>query len=161
MALIIKDFKGNNPASAALIDQWIRVKQPAATNPATTSRAIFSVNGKCLVKALFGSVTTLQQTQTNNTSITFTPSGGANADLASNLDTTAKAVGTTLWAEGDGTALIAVANVHFAPIPALCSQFFMIEDGTLYWKTGATSTGAVEWYIYYQPLDPGASIVAA
>lgn len=162
MAFLIKNTNSNVTPQTAVVDQWQLTSVPTATNPASTSRALFNVvGGRVLVKALWATITTVQQTQTNNTSVTFTPTGGSNADVASNLDTTADAVGTNWIVEGDATALISPTTVNFFSVPAITSQFFVIDTGTIYWKTSATSTGAAKWDIVWQPLDAGGKVTAA
>jgi hypothetical protein len=159
--MMIKSSTANSPHEIP-IDQWHRVSQPAQSNPQTTSRALFTVTGgRVLVKLLIGEVTTVMEAATNNTSVTFTPVGGSNADIASNLDVTGDAAGTHWFVEGDGTALVATTTVNFAAVPAACAQFWICNPGTIYWKTGHSTTGAAKWDIYYTPLDPGAKVVRA
>lgn len=160
MAFLIKGSNGAYPGSS-VVDQWKRASVPATTNPATTSLEIFRITGgRVLVKLLFAEVTTLNGATATNTSVTYTPLGGSNADLASVVATADAAAGTHLFVEGDGTALIETATVKFAAVPAAAAQFFIIDSGSIYWKTSATNTGAAKWDMFYIPLDPGAKVQA-
>jgi hypothetical protein len=161
MAVVLKNSSANSPNQVP-VDQWQRVSRPAASNPQTASRAIFNVTGgRVLVKLLMAEVTTAMQAAANNTSVTFTPTGGANADIASVLDVTGDAAGTNWFVEGDGTALVATTTVKFAAVPAACAQFWIVGPGQIFWKTAASTTGAAKWDLWYTPLDPGARVVAS
>lgn len=162
MALFLKNATGAVGPNHAAVDQYSKASVAAASNPQAASRALFNVvGGRVLVKLLLGEVTTVQETATNNMSVTFTPTGGSNADVASALDCTGDAAGTYYFVEGDGTALVAGSTVKFGAIPAAVAQGFVIDAGTIYWKSAHSTTGAVKWDIYYTPIDPGAHVVAA
>jgi hypothetical protein len=156
---------------ASVLDQYIKVTQQSNAGsgvalPATTTGQLFRVyGGRILVKALIGEVTTVLQTQANNTKISskaLSNAGvavGTAVDVASNLDTTAIEVGGFLFVEGDGTAL--VKSTAGAVLVGTNSGWWIAPQGEIYVTTAATSTGAIKWDLYYQPLDPGAYAVQA
>ena len=138
-------------------DGWIHVAKAAATLPATTTQTIFTVaGGRVLVKLLLGEVTTVIQAQITNLKATSAPTVGTAVDLAANLDINAKEAGTLLLVEGDGTALVG-ANAG-AALNGVGKGEYIVPVGVIRIETGATSTGATKWDIWYRPLDVGARI---
>jgi hypothetical protein len=129
----------------------------AATLPATTTQTIFTVTGgRCLVTLLLGEVTTIIQAQATTLKVTSAPTVGTAVDLTATLDVNAKEVGTLLLVEGDGTALVG-ANAG-AALSGIGFGAFIVPVGVIRIETGATSTGATKWNIWYFPLDAGAAI---
>ncbi len=133
----------------------------SATLPASTTQNIFTIaGGRVMVTCLVGEVTTIIQAQATTLKVTSVPTIGTAVDVTATLDINAFEVGAILVAEGDGTALIgAAAGAGFAP--ALNALPFIIPIGVLRIATGATSTGATKWDIWYFPLDEGAVVVSA
>lgn len=168
MALMIKDIKRPTGSSGrqATLDQWIQVSQPAVALPASTTGQLFRVKGgRVIVRALLGEVTTIIQTQADNTKISSkkldnaSVAVGTAVDVASNLDITAIEVGGFLFVEGDGTALVkATAG---ASLIGTNSGMWIAPQGEIYVTCAATNTGAIKWDIWYQPLDSGAFVEAA
>jgi hypothetical protein len=168
MALLIKNQHRPTASTSqpVILDQWIKVSQPAVALPATTTGQLFRVRqGRVLVRGLLGEVTTIIQTQACNTKISSKKldnagvAVGTAVDVASNLDITAIEVGGFLWVEGDGTALVK-ATAGASLIGSNSGQW-IAPQGEIYVTTAATNTGAVKWDIWYMPIDPGAFIEAA
>lgn len=162
MAFLVKDSKPTQRSAAGfspVLEQWVKVSRAADSLPATTTEAIFRVNGgRVLVKALIGEVTTAIQAQACNLKVSLDPDTGTTADVASNLDINAKEAGTLLFPEGDGTALIgANAGTGFSTAGFIP---FVAPVGEIEIVTSATNTGAIKWDCYYLPLDPGSEVVA-
>lgn len=170
MAFLIKNVPQRTPASAsrggfAVIEQLIHVRRATATLPATTAQNIFQVfGGRVKVKALIGTVTTILQTQANNTKVSCTAKDSAGAtvgtavDVAANLDTTAIEVGGMIFVEGDGTAL--VKSTAGAVLIGTNSGEWIAPQGIISYTTAATSTGSIQWDIWYEPMDEGVYVSA-
>jgi len=135
-----------------------KVERATATLPQTTQAALFTVSGgRCLVTSIVGEVTTVIETQANNTKVVFNPTLGADTDLCAVLDITADAVGTLYSVYNAATALFGMIGVGVLPE----STGFIVQDGTIDLNCAASNTGSVKWTVHYVPLDDGAKIVAA
>lgn len=127
--------------------------------PATTTMTLFTVTGgPVLVRDIFGIITTVVQTQANNTKLTAVATGLTGVDLCAVLSITAAAVGTHLSITGTlANAMIASPNqtriAQATPI--------VVGPGTILLDCAATNTGAAQWFLRYQPLSPGALVMAA
>jgi hypothetical protein len=168
MALLLKQTARpqGSQSQPAIVDQWIKVSQPAVALPASTTGQIFRVQGgRVLVKALVGEVTTLIQTQACNMKVSSkkltdaAAAVGTAVDVAANVDVTAREVGGLYFVEGDGTA--GVLSNAGAAFVGTNSGNWVAPQGEIYVTTSATNTGAMKWDIWYQPLDPGARVVPA
>ena len=135
-----------------------RAFRAVAALPATTATPYFTVTGRIKLLAILGEVTTVVQTQANNTKLIANPTVGADVDLCAVNDITADAVGTIYGITGTlANAMIATTSgagvYQAAPL--------LIAAGTIDLSCAATNTGATKWLIDYQPIDPGAFVVAA
>src|SRR6185312_4831208 len=86
----------------------ILVNRATASLPATTTASLFTIStGRILLTSIVGEVTTVIQTQADNTKLQFDPTdAGATQDLCAVLDITADAVGTMYSITGTpGTAM--------------------------------------------------------
>ncbi len=162
MALGIKNSKVLR-ADQPVIMQQIQATCPARALPATTTDQIFRVRGgRVLVHLLMGEVTTIIQAQATNLKLTAkkldnaSVAVGTAVDLTANVDINGKEVGSLHVALGSGAA--AVHSNAGAGLATLGRIPFIVPQGEIYITTGATSTGALKWDIWYQPLDAGAYI---
>lgn len=151
----VKFFKAGQYDAAS---RTYKVNRATAALPATTQSALFTVTGRIKLIDIKGVVTTVIQTQICNTKITANPTVGADVDICSNKDITAAAVGTVFSITGTlATAMVQTTSgagvFQAAPLT--------IEAGTIDLVTAATNTGSVKWYVEYQPIDPGAMVLAA
>lgn len=134
-----------------------RVDKAAATLPGTGNQTIFTVaGGRIAINLLLGEVTTVIQAQATTLKVTSVPTVGTAVDLTATLDINAKEVGTLLLVEGDGTALIGL-NAG-AAYSSLGRPVLIVPAGIIRITTGATSTGATKWAMWYVPLDDGATV---
>jgi len=137
-----------------------RVSQPTAALPQTTDAALFTVaGGRVLVTALIGEVTTVIQTQANNTKVKFNPDAtGADQDLCAVLNISADAVGELYTISGTvGDAMrsdLLIAN------PVLTNPL-ALSEGAIELDCAASNTGSVKWDVWYVPIDDGAYIAVA
>lgn len=162
MATVIKP--STNP-QRAVVGQFQHVSRPSGTVAQTTTQNIFQVRGgRVMVRGLLGEVTTVIGSTTENIKVTSTAKNNAGTtvgtavDVASNVDTNALEVGGKLWVEGDGTALVK-SNAGAAFIGAN-SGCWVAPQGYINYETGASTTGAIKWDLWYQSLDEGAEVVA-
>ncbi|MVO84188.1 hypothetical protein GPA10_05225 [Streptomyces sp. p1417] len=139
----------------------IKVSRATAALPQTAAGALFTVSGgKVLITGLVGEVTTVIQTQADNTKLTFDPAdAGATQDLCAVLDITADAVGTMYSVTGTpGTAMQDALN--FLPSNKVPAQPIVLKPGSILLDCAASNTGSVKWELTYIPLDNGASVAA-
>lgn len=138
------------------------VRRAAAALPQTAQSALFTVtNGSIIVTGLIGEVTTAIQAQATTVQIIANPSGaGTDVNLTNSTgDLNGKEVGSTvtLPATLGGTASVSLAGGNVLPL----GSGFVVRPGTIDLKTGASSTGAVKWTLFYLPLDDNATVSAA
>lgn len=145
-----------------------KVSRAAATLPATTSTAYFTVTGgRVLITSLIGEVTTVCSGTATNLNLTLDPDGAnAVADLAAATAITSDAVGTIYTVTGAPADLLSAPVVGSTAIPnyvsgVLAGHGFIVPAGSILLKTSATNTGATKWDLTYIPFDDGAAVVTA
>lgn len=137
----------------------ITVERAAGTLPASTQAALFRVvNGPIEVVEIIGYITTVIQTQANNTKIVANPSTGSDTDLCAVLDVSADAVGSS-WSI-TGTFANAMINTAAGVPLAKQATSFRVETGTIDLNCAATNTGAVKWKLRYKKINPNANVYA-
>ena len=138
----------------------IRVDRATATLPQTADVALFNVTGgRVLLVGLVGEVTTVIQTQANNTKVKFNPTAtGADQDLCAVLDITADPVGELYTISGTvGDAMrsdLLIGN-------AMLTAPLLLSEGAIELDCAASNTGSVAWSLVYVPWDDGAEVAAA
>lgn len=145
------------------IAKGIRVSRATAALPQTTDGALFSISGgRVLVVSLVGEVTTVIQTQANNTKLKFNPTAaGADTDLCAVLSTTADAVGTLYSLTGTVTDAMSEGLLMLAANQQIAAPGITLSEGDIELDCAASNTGSVKWDLIYVPLDDGASVAAA
>jgi hypothetical protein len=137
----------------------ITVERAAAALPQGTQSALFTVSGgRVKVLDICGEVTTVIETQANDTKIIANPTVGADVDLCAVNDITADAVGTMYNITGTfANAMIATTSgAHVAQaVPTI------VAAGTIDLDCAASNSGETKWVLRYLPLDVGASVAAA
>ena len=133
-----------------------QVRKAAATLPATTTQDLFTVSGRIRAINLVGLVTTVVQTQANNTKLIFHPTTGSDVDLCAVLNITAFAVNTVLAITGT------VADAIVSGL-AVKGQVTPLElgPGIIRLSCAATNTGATSWTLDYESVDGTGSAVSA
>jgi len=136
-----------------------RVEKATAALPATTDGALFTITGgRILLTSIVGEVTTVIQTQANNTKLKFNPTAtGADQDLCAVLDTSADAVGELYTITG----IVADAMRSDLLIGQGMTNPLILSEGDIELDCAATNTGSVKWTAHYIPLDDGAVLVSA
>lgn len=136
-----------------------RVVRAAATLPATTATAYFTVSGgRILLTSILGEVTTIVQTQINNMKLISNPTTGTSVDMCAVLDISADEVGCLYGITGVPADALIGTNAGLAR--AMTSRL-VIPIGAIELSCSATNTGATKWQLTYIPLDDGAYVVAA
>ena len=143
------------------INLGLRVDRATATLPQTTAAAIFNVLvGRVAITQIVGEVTTVIQTQANNTKLTANPTTGTSVDICAALDITADEVGCLYGITGLNTD--ALIGVNAGALPQVGGKGAVIVNvGTIDLDCAASNTGSVKWSIFYVPVDEGAYIEAA
>lgn len=138
------------------------VERATAALPQSTASALFTVTGgRVLITSIVGEVTTVIQTQADNTKLQFNPdAAGATQDLCAVLDITADAVGTLYSVTGTpGTAMQDALN--FMSSDKMLARPMILKAGAIELNCAASNTGSVKWTLSYWPLDAGAAVTAA
>lgn len=142
------------------ITQGILVSRATDTLPQSTDEALFTVSGgRVLLLGLVGEVTTVIQTQANNTKLKLNPDAtGADQDLCAVLDISADAVGELYTISG--TVGDAMRSDLLVGNPILTNPL-VLSEGAIELDCAASNTGSVAWDLIYVPLDDGAAVAAA
>ena len=142
------------------ITQGILVTKATAALPQSTDGALFTIaTGRILLLGLVGEVTTVIQTQANNTKLKLNPTAtGADQDLCAVLNITADAVGELYTISG--TVGDALRSDLLIGTPLLTNPL-VLSEGDIELDCAASNTGSVAWDIVYVPFDDGATVVSA
>lgn len=137
----------------------IKVDRATAALPQTTTGALFTVSGgRVLVTGIVGEVTTVIQTQANNTKLVATPTTGTAVDICAVLDISADEVGCLYGITGIFADAMVGANAGATVLP---QRPVVVAIGTIRLSCAASNTGSVKWSLTYIPLDDGAYVSAA
>jgi hypothetical protein len=137
------------------------LERPTAALPQTTTGSLFRITGgKVRIKSIVGEVTTVIQTQANDTKLLFNPAGtGSNIDMCAVLDITADAVGTLYSITGTlATAMKSTSVWLVAPADDIAAPGMVLAPGDIVLSCAASNTGNVKWTINYEPVDEGSNI---
>lgn len=138
---------------------WQQTSRATAALPAGAAGSLFTITGgRILQMAIIGEVTTIIQTQLDNTKLQFNPTAtGATTDICSVLDITADAVGTLYSITGT----LADALQEGVLMTLGQATPLVLSEGTIDLNCSATNTGSIKWDLFWIPLDPGATVAAA
>jgi hypothetical protein len=131
--------------------------EPPKALPQSVAGNLFAVTAKIRLIEIIGEVTTVIQSQANAIKLQAVPTVGSAVDLCGTLDINAFAVGRIVNITGTlATAMASNANGvlvgQAAPI--------IIPAGFIALNAAASNTGAMKWTIVYEPIDPGATVIA-
>jgi hypothetical protein len=149
-----------NSSSVRLLRAGNLVSRAAANLPQTAQTPMYTISGgRVMIQYFVLQITTIVQAQATTVQFIATPTAGTAVNLTNSTgDINGKEVGAsvTFATTLGGTAVVnnAGANVLAAPV-------FVMNPGTLDFKTVASSTGAFKIDLIYVPLDTGASVVTA
>ena len=136
-----------------------RLLRPTATLPQTTAAAIFNiVGGNVLMTLIIGRITTILGA-VGNMSLEENPTIGTTEVLCAVV-----AAGT--YAQDDLVGITGVPTDAMVPaltggIPGMSTQGVELRVGTLDLRLSASSTGSIEWTVFYIPLETGAYMSVA
>src|SRR3990172_13372609 len=98
------------------IAEGIHVSRATATLPQSTAAAIFNITGgRVKITNVVGEVTTLIQTQLNNTKLVANPTVGTSVDMCAVLDITADEVGCLYGMTGTPADALIGTNAGLTP----------------------------------------------
>lgn len=137
----------------------INVPRATAALPQTAAAALFTITGgRIMLTNILGAVTTVIQTQANNTKLTANPTTGTSVDLCAVLNITADEVGCLYGITGLPSDALVGTNAGLAPA---MHRPIVLNVGSIDLDCAASNTGSVKWDMWYIPLDEGATVVAA
>jgi len=124
----------------------------------TGDLSLFTVTGRVKLISIIGEVTTIIQTQANNTLLKINPTVWADVDLCAALDISADAVWTNYnitWTLADAMVATTSGAWVYQAAPLILTAW-VIEL-----ECAASNTWSVKWIVQYEPIDAGARIIAA
>lgn len=149
----------SDPQAFTSVIAGFRVDKTSATLPASTTQDLFVISGgRVLMTGILGEVTTVVQTQANNTKLTAAPTTGTAVDLCAVLNISAKEAGTLFGITGTFATAMVGANAGATVFP---STAVVLPVGKVRLDCAATNTGATKWTMWYVPLDDGATVASA
>jgi hypothetical protein len=138
------------------------VVSKAQSTIANGSTTLFNFTGTIRIKSIVGRVTTILETKTQNTKLAITSDALTPVDICANVDLTAAAVGTLLTITGTAAnAMVASANGVVAPGQAGQVYATCTTSGIIKVVAGAANTGAITWYLNWEPLSSDATVTTA
>lgn len=136
-----------------------KVDRATAALPQTTAGTLFTVTGgRIALTSIIGEVTTVIQTQANNTKLQSVPTTGTTVDLCAVLDITADEVGCLYGITGLFSDAMVGSNAGATVLPR---NPIVIPVGAIKLSCAASNTGNVKWSITYVPIDNAATVAAA
>ena len=136
------------------------VNRTTANLPQSTAEALFTIaGGRVLVTSIVGEVTTVIQTQANNTKLTANPTTGTSVDMCAVLDITADEVGCLYGITG--TPADAMVGTNAGLTVSMGNKGLILNVGTIDLDCAASNTGQVKWTLHYIPIDVGATVTSA
>jgi hypothetical protein len=153
-----------NEVKNHLLAQTLLLPKQSEKVLATTANGnttLFEYTGTIRILAIVGRVNTVMETKTQNTKLAIVSDALSAVDICGNVDLTAAAVGTMLTITGTAAnAMVASANGALAPgqagnVIATCTQKGIIRQ-----VAGAANTGAITWSVLWEPVSPGATLIA-
>ena len=137
----------------------IRIDRATAALPQTTASALYNVvGGRVAITGIVGEVTTVIETQANNTKLTANPTTGTSVDICAALSISADEVGTLYGISGLNSDAMIGINAGALPWQ---TRDVVVNTGTIDLDCAASNTGSVKWTLTYYPIDDGAYIEAA
>lgn len=131
---------------------------PAGAGGGGVEDNLFNViGGRVAVTQIVGEVTTVIQTQANNTKLVANPTVGATTDMCAVLDISAVAAGALIGITG----LITDAMLSSAGGLSGQARPIIINPGLICLNCVATNSGSIKWSLFYVPVDIGAYVTVA
>lgn len=133
------------------------------TTTANGATTLFNYTGNIRIKAIYGVVTTIMQNKTQNCKLSITADALVAYDICANKDLDTFAVGSLISITGTAAnaAIATTAVGTLAPFQASEIIATCITSGIITTTAGAANTGAITWYVQWEPLSAGATLTAA
>lgn len=135
-----------------------------AALPQTTTTSYFTITGTIELLSLVGTVGTVIQTQADNLTINWTPTGGSAIALSSatNITGVAAAGKIALMPLTDAGAVQSLTLTLVGGTSApLRDRPFVLGPGVISLTTSASNTGTTSWALRYRSASSGGAVVAA
>lgn len=139
-------------------------RTPTAKSIASiTSANLFTIStGPVRVLSIVGQITTGIEAAGNLIKLTHTPTGGSAVDLSGTIEANGAAVRKVLALNGvKATALQLSTDEGVVTLANQSGMPIVLTPGTIALNCAGTTTGAVTWYIEYEPMVPAATVAAA
>lgn len=120
---------------------------------------MFTVTGCIRVVSVVGRITTVIQSQATTLKLTANPTTGADSDMCATGDLNAQPAGTILAITGTLATALQISATEGA-LPDQVTAL-VVQPGTIDAVTVASSTGAIEWSLTYEPVTADGAAVAA
>ena len=135
----------------------------ALTTTANGATTLFNYTGSVLITKIFGVVTTIMENKTQNVKLSITADSLSAYDICANKDIDTFAAGSLISITGTAAnaAVSTTAVGTLAPVQDGEIIATSITSGIITTTAGAANTGAITWYIQYQPLSADGAITAA
>ena len=162
LAGILGDVGNDNIADRLTrLENQVRRAGPVRNIASIASTNLWRIdNAPVRVLSLVGVITTTIEATANATKLTHTATGGAAVDLCATLDVTGDLIRTLLVLDGvKATPLVNTADAGVV-IDSALHMPLVLTPGIVALNCAAVTTGAVSWYIEYEPLAPTALVTA-
>ena len=147
------------PAITAQTVRASTVKTPASI---ATGNLFTIAGGPVRVLSLIGQITTGLEAKANALKLVHTPTGGAGVDLSGTVESNAAAIRKAFVLNGvKATALQITTDVGVVVLANQSGMPIVLTAGVVSLNAADTATCVVSWYMEYEPLVAGATVVAA
>ena len=139
------------------------VVSKALTTTANGSTTIFNYTGLIRIKSIVGVITTIMENKAQNMKLSIVPDSLGAYDICANKDIDTFGVGTLLSMTGTAANAMVATTVIGAIAPGQANGVIAscITSGIIKVVAGAANTGAITWYINWEPLSANATLTAA
>jgi hypothetical protein len=147
---------------APIAQNTVRASTVKAQASIATAALFTIAGGPVRVLSVVGQITTGLEAKANALKLTHTPTGGAAVDLCATVESNAAAIRKCLVLNGvKATALQITTDIGVVTLANQSGMPIVLTAGAVGLTAADTATGAISWYMEYEPLVPGATVVAA
>jgi hypothetical protein len=147
---------------APVVQSTVRASTVKAQASIATAALFTIAGGPVRVLSIVGQITTGLEAKANALKLTHTPTGGAAVDLCATVESNAAAIRKCLVLNGvKATALQITTDIGVVTLGNQSGMPIVLTAGAVGLTAADTATGAISWYMEYEPLVPGATVVAA
>ena len=140
-----------------------RIVSKVLATTANGSTTLFNYTGIVKIISIIGIVTTIMENKAQTMKLSVVADLLAAYDLCATKDIDTFAVGSLISITGTAAnaAVSTTAVGAIAPSQANAVIASCVTSGIIKVVAGAANTGAITWYVQYEPLSTGATITAA